>query len=184
MQNYIYIKQEDIIASSREVINDNFKTVLSCSSGSYFPAAGMRFIGMLCFRTDQLKLYELKDNLPTWILIADLTKTYVSMEYTESTYSKLGHKHTKSEITDFTHSHVGSQIAIATPTSLGVFMPRSNLTITSNGYLDAVLPANLTYTNPATPKDGDIKVAGKEISIYASKGWHVVFPTKYNNDAV
>ncbi|MCL2874788.1 MAG: hypothetical protein FWF12_00540 [Betaproteobacteria bacterium] len=50
---------------------NNDKTALSCSSGTAFPTTGL-IGGMLCFRTDQLRLYILKDMAPTWSLLADL----------------------------------------------------------------------------------------------------------------
>jgi phage gp45-like len=39
---------------------------------------------MLCIRTDQSKLYQLLDLTPTWIIIADLTKTITDKTYVDN----------------------------------------------------------------------------------------------------
>ena len=49
---------------------------MSCNSGTIFPTQNLE-VGMLCLRTDQNKLYQLKDKDPTWIQIADLNDTNI-----------------------------------------------------------------------------------------------------------
>jgi hypothetical protein len=71
MQSYTEIPSSQSLQSSLALLLNNDKTTLSCSSGSAFPNTNIQ-VGMLCFRTDQLKLYILKDATPTWLMIADL----------------------------------------------------------------------------------------------------------------
>jgi len=70
MQSYTEIPSSQSLQSSLALLLGNDKTALSCSSGSVFPTSNLH-VGMLCFRTDLLKLYILKDATPTWSLIWD-----------------------------------------------------------------------------------------------------------------
>lgn len=72
MQSYTEIPSSQSLQSSLALLLNNDKTTLSCSSGSAFPNTNLQ-VGMLCFRTDQNKLYILKDATPTWMLLLDLT---------------------------------------------------------------------------------------------------------------
>lgn len=38
----------------------------------------------------------------------------------------------------------------------------------------------IVVSNPLTPGDGDVKVVGSVISIYANGGWRQVFPAQYS----
>lgn len=71
MQSYTEIPSSQSLQSSLALLLNNDKTALSCSSGSAFPTSNLQ-VGMLCLRTDQNKLYQLKDATPTWVMIADL----------------------------------------------------------------------------------------------------------------
>lgn len=70
MQSYTDIPSSQSLQSSLALLLNNDKTALSCSSGSAFPTSNLQ-VGMLCFRTDLLKLYILKDATPTWSLLWD-----------------------------------------------------------------------------------------------------------------
>lgn len=59
-QRYVEIPSSRKISDSLSDILGNDKTALSCSSGSVFPTVNL-FDGMLCYRTDELKLYQLID---------------------------------------------------------------------------------------------------------------------------
>jgi len=74
MQSYTEIPSSQSLQSSLALLLNNDKTTLSCSSGSAFPNTNLQ-VGMLCFRTDQLKLYILKDATPTWMMLLDLNTT-------------------------------------------------------------------------------------------------------------
>ena len=74
MQSYTEIASTETLSSSLAMILNNDKTALSCSSGTTFPTANLQ-VGMLCFRTDQFKLYQLKNATPTWVMIADLANS-------------------------------------------------------------------------------------------------------------
>lgn len=73
MQNYTEIPSSQTLSASLVNILNNDKTALSCSSGTVFPTTNLQ-VGMLCFRTDQTKLYELVSTGPdTWRLIMDVS---------------------------------------------------------------------------------------------------------------
>lgn len=76
MQSYTEIPSSQSLQSSLALLLNNDKTALSCSSGSAFPNTNLQ-VGMLCLRTDQAKLYQLKNLTPTWVMIADLNSAAV-----------------------------------------------------------------------------------------------------------
>ena len=72
------------IASSLLPINENFLTLLTQNAGGSFPSHNLKE-GMVCYRTDEKKLYLLTDSkYELWVLIMDLTKTAVSKEYVDA----------------------------------------------------------------------------------------------------
>lgn len=71
MQSYTDIQSSQSLQSSLSLLLNNDKTALSCSSGTAFPTSNLQ-AGMLCYRTDQKKLYLLQDVTPTWKLLLDL----------------------------------------------------------------------------------------------------------------
>lgn len=73
MQSYTQIQPTETLTNSLAEILNNDQTAISCSSGTAFPTTNL-LVGMLCFRTDQNKLYELKDATPTWVMLADLSR--------------------------------------------------------------------------------------------------------------
>lgn len=75
MQSYTEIPSSQSLQSSLALLLNNDKTGLSNSSGTAFPTTNLQ-VGMLCFRTDQNKLYQLKDAAPTWVVIADLNGSF------------------------------------------------------------------------------------------------------------
>ena len=73
MQKYTEIPSSAIIAESLQQILNNDKTAISCHSGTAFPVVNL-WEGMLCYRTDEKKLYQLVDTaLNTWNCIADVS---------------------------------------------------------------------------------------------------------------
>ena len=82
VQRYTEIPSTQKIRDSLQPILNNDKTALSCSSGTSFPSANI-VEGMLCYRTDEKKLYQLIDvNSPKtgWVLIADLNGEFRHIE--------------------------------------------------------------------------------------------------------
>lgn len=77
MQSYTEIPSAQSLQSSLALLLNNDKTALSNSSGSAFPTTNLQ-VGMTCFRTDQNKLYILKDATPTWSLIWDFNAPAVT----------------------------------------------------------------------------------------------------------
>lgn len=72
MQSYTAIPTSQSLQSSLALLLNNDKTAISCSSGSAFPTANL-IVGMLCYRTDQQKLYLLTELTPVWVLLLDLS---------------------------------------------------------------------------------------------------------------
>ena len=72
MQNYTEISENQTLRDSRSLLLNNDKTAMSNSSGESFPTQNLQ-IGMFCFRTDEKKLYQLMDNMPTWKLVLDMS---------------------------------------------------------------------------------------------------------------
>lgn len=56
------------LSASLPLLLFNDKSNLSNNSVDQFPTTDL-FVGMLCFRTDELRLYELVDLAPTWKLL-------------------------------------------------------------------------------------------------------------------
>lgn len=72
MQNFTDIPSSRTLSDSLIEILNNDKTAISCNSGTTFPTTNLQ-IGMLCYRTDQLKLYQLIGSNPdNWRFIMDL----------------------------------------------------------------------------------------------------------------
>jgi hypothetical protein len=75
MQSFTDVAAATTVKNSRQQLTDNDKTIMSCQSGTAFPVTNLQ-VGMLCFRTDLNKLYQLKDATPTWVLIFDLARDF------------------------------------------------------------------------------------------------------------
>lgn len=71
-QTWDAIPATDSLSASRQKILDRDESVKSNFSGTAFPTSNL-VVGMLCYRTDLQKLYELKDTTPTWVEIMDLS---------------------------------------------------------------------------------------------------------------
>lgn len=84
MQKLVTIEEAWTLANSLGYINDNFMSLLTNNAGISFPVNNLT-LGMVCFRTDQLKLYNLINvEREIWVLTADLTQTYVTKEYVDN----------------------------------------------------------------------------------------------------
>lgn len=83
MQNYKPIKANDYMSRSREVMNNNWESVISDFSGTSFPTANL-FAYMRCYRVDQNKLYRLQADLKTWRLETDFSGEKVTVENSHS----------------------------------------------------------------------------------------------------
>lgn len=69
-QAYTPLDGAATIKDSRATINSNFDAVASNFSGTAFPTVNLT-LGMSCWRSDQGRLYVLKDLTPTWQLVFD-----------------------------------------------------------------------------------------------------------------
>lgn len=83
MQNYIEIPSSETVSAARAKLLNNDKTIMSCHSGTTAPTANLQ-IGMLFLNTSTNILYQLKDLTPTWIAIADLSKTITDKSYVDT----------------------------------------------------------------------------------------------------
>jgi hypothetical protein len=86
MQNYTEIPSSQTLKNSLAPILNNDKTIMSCSSGATFPTVNLQ-IGMICYRTDQGKLYLLHETSPAvnWVFVADILKP------SDKAYAPLAH---------------------------------------------------------------------------------------------
>jgi hypothetical protein len=72
MQNFTDIPSSRTLSDSLSEILNNDKTAISCNSGTTFPTTHLQ-IGMLCYRSDQLKLFQLISTNPdNWRFVLDL----------------------------------------------------------------------------------------------------------------
>ncbi len=84
MQDIRYLSENQTLASSVNPLNNAIASLLSQNSGKGFPQTNLE-VGQLCFRTDELALYQLANaEQKTWVKIADLTLTFVSKEYVDN----------------------------------------------------------------------------------------------------
>lgn len=66
MQNYHDLQNTEAANVYLDKVKDNIQTVASNFSGTSFPTDNLQ-VGMLCYRTDKKKLYQLTDTDPiTW----------------------------------------------------------------------------------------------------------------------
>lgn len=91
-QTYPDIASTDTLQNSLTPLKQRADAAKSLFSGTSFPSTGL-LVGMPCFRTDQLKLYQLIDMTPTWRLIMDFNKTALQKEDADALYSLLTHNH-------------------------------------------------------------------------------------------
>jgi len=63
MQNYREILDTDDLAASRTYLLDTDKTAISLNAGTAFPTLNL-LVGMLCYRSDEDKIYQLKSTGP------------------------------------------------------------------------------------------------------------------------
>jgi hypothetical protein len=90
MQNFTDIPSTRTLSDSLIEILNNDKTAISCNSGTTFPTTNQQ-VGMLCYRSDQLKLYQLISTNPdSWRLIMDLASgidTQLAAKLNAATYT-------------------------------------------------------------------------------------------------
>lgn len=173
MQQFTEIQPTDKLSQSREPLMNNDKTALSCNEGSVFPTTNL-ILGMLCFRSDQGKLYQLIDvATPTWKLIFDLNKTATDKEYVDSVAATKQNVVTGAASSVMTSNLTASRVVVSDAN--GKISP-STITTTQLGYLsgltgniqtqlDGKLNSGATAVN-ATKWDG----GSKTISTAAPSG--------------
>ena len=148
MQSYKEIMETWTIASSLLPINENFLTLLTQNAGGSFPSQNLRE-GMICYRTDEKKLYLLTDSkYELWVLIMDLTKTAVSKEYVDAITVPLD------RVSGWKDAYTGKvkMTLLNTGTSNGQL-----LTVGSNGKLPtSLLDTGLTKGKVLLVQDNDL----------------------------
>ncbi|CCG43303.1 hypothetical protein [Magnetospirillum molischianum] len=130
MQSYTEITDTMTLTASRPLLLNNDKSIMSCFSGTAFPTINLQ-VGMLCLRTDTWQLWQLKDATPTWVLIADISKTYLSKETADTYYAALAHNH-NSTYAALVHNHDGGAITAGTVASARLPAPLQQITAAVN----------------------------------------------------
>lgn len=90
MQKYTPISENHNIDESRLLILDNDMTALTQSAGVEFPSYADA--GTPCYRIDQERLFVLRAS-GEWAMIADATKTALSLEEAQVKFSAINHHH-------------------------------------------------------------------------------------------
>lgn len=72
MQEYKDIDIDSLVSDGPDTINKNFKTIMSNNAGGEFPTENL-YAGMICYRSDEGKLYTLKNDLTTWVELFDVS---------------------------------------------------------------------------------------------------------------
>ena len=172
MQKYTEIEESKTLRESRELLLSNDKTAISCSSGPAFPTINLQ-PGMLCFRTDEQKLYQLNVDGETWVELFDLSSNagLVSRATTADNALKVnGHTvnadvPVNAKFTDTTYGAVTDSasglmtaaqkkkldslsnysLPVASATTLGGVKVGSGLTITNGVVSSSVTGGNATH---------------------------------------
>ena len=72
MQNYNVLQPTSLISADRQTINNNFESVASNFSGTFFPTQNL-VDNMLCYRTDLKKMYQYDKARQQWNLVYDMS---------------------------------------------------------------------------------------------------------------
>lgn len=72
MQEYKDIDIDSLVSDGPDTINKNFKTLMSNNAGGGFPTDNL-YAGMTCYRSDEGKIYTLKNDLSTWVELFDIS---------------------------------------------------------------------------------------------------------------
>lgn len=85
MQSYTEIPSSQTLTSSLSLLLNNFKTIMSCSSGTTFPTTNLQ-LGMLFYNTSTKVLWILHSiGAPDiWVKIADSSLVYVDKAYVDT----------------------------------------------------------------------------------------------------
>ncbi|MGY2462232.1 tail fiber domain-containing protein [Vreelandella sulfidaeris] len=91
MQKYTPITENHNIDASRQLLLDNDMSALTLNSGLDFPSYAD--VGTPCYRIDQERLFVLRSN-GSWRMIADASKTAISLEEAQQKFASISHTHT------------------------------------------------------------------------------------------
>ena len=191
MQKYTEIDENKTLRESRELLLNNDKTAISCNAGTAFPTINLQ-PGMLCFRTDEQKLYQLNANGKTWVELFNLSgnKGLVSRATTADNALKVnGHAvnanvPVNAKFTDTTYGAVTDSAAglmtaaqkkkldglfnyslpVASATTLGGVKIGSGLTISNGALSSSVTGGNATHGEKLFTANGTF-VVPKGVSI-------------------
>lgn len=172
MQKYTEIEESKTLRESRELLLNNDKTAISCNSGPAFPTINLQ-PGMLCFRTDEQKLYQLNADGATWVELFNLSgnKSLVSSATTADNALKANGHAVNSDVpvnakfTDTTYGVVTDSasglmtaaqkkkldslsnysLPVASATTLGGVKIGDGLTITNGVVSSSVTGGNATH---------------------------------------
>lgn len=151
MQSYTEIPSSQTLSSSLTLLLDNFKTIMSCSSGTTAPASNLQ-TGMLFYNTStkELQLYTGVG----WITIADADLTYVDLATVNAGLATKQNTITGGATTIVTSNLTASR-ALVSDASGKVAV--SAVTSTELGYVDTVT------SNIQTQLNGKLATSGTAV---------------------
>lgn len=148
-QSYDSIAGSDSISGSRLPLQARDDAVKSCFSGTAFPTTDL-LVGMLCYRTDQEKLYQLRSTGPdTWVEIANLASPPLPTSGGTLTGALTLHGAPTADLHAATKAYVDSQAGAAVQTTRQV---ATGTGLTGGGDLsaDRTIAINSTGVTAAT----------------------------------
>lgn len=137
MQNFHDLQNTEAINVYLDKVKENILTLLSNFSGTSFPTSNLQ-VGMLCYRTDENKLYKLTSISPvTWDNIQDKL-TFDTAPTAGSTNPV-----TSGGVKTALDGKLGKN-EIATTTTLGIVKGGGNVAIADDGTLSIIKSNNVT----------------------------------------
>lgn len=117
MEQFSLLTGDQTLKSSREPINNALLTLRSLSSGTTFPTTNLS-VGMLCYRTDHAKLYQLTDATnQTWTDTIAMNITGSSASANSILWANIQNTPATYPPTAHTHPYAGSATAGGAATS-------------------------------------------------------------------
>lgn len=173
MQTFADITADKTLRDSRPIILERDEALISNFSGENFPAENLHQ-GMLCYRTDEQKIYLLKNvEGPSWHLVFDLNQTSTSQESINTAMQYIENKlnaalaifNTRLDGTKSTMAQLETDVATLKIRKPNIFTQDiegveisdrdvgDELTLSSNGFVNR--RRTVSSTEPSNPRAGD-----------------------------
>lgn len=154
MEQFSLLTGDQTLKSSREPLNNALLTVRSLSAGDAFPTTNLS-VGMLCYRTDLARLYQLADEATqTWTdkLSADIAGTAAAAN--SVAWTNITAKPTDYPPASHTHLYAGSAQAGGAATSATRLSAARTINGTPfDGTADITIDAGVMTVNGQSPDD-------------------------------